>query len=148
MDLSILVGRWISKQAEWQRQTIYRQKVYIFLLCLFLNFCSYTIWNLLRRTDTMKRMESRERIQKYSHHRFLSSALDEGKKKKADKKHMKTPFTMLEIDFKKEKANVRKNIPNNACEVILRRWRTANTKRMKISNCIYRRKKLWEYWVG
>lgn len=42
-------------------------------------------------------------------------------KKKADKKHMKTPFTMLEIGFKKEKANVRKNIPNNACEVILRR---------------------------
>jgi len=34
---------------------------------------------------------------------------------------MKTPFTMLEIGFKKEKANVRKNIPNNACEVILRR---------------------------
>lgn len=69
----------------------------------------------------MKRMESRERIQKYSHHQFLSSALDEGKKKGRQKAHEKTPFIMLEIGFKKEKANVRKNIPNNACEVILRR---------------------------
>lgn len=44
-----------------------------------------------------------------------------GKKKGRQKAHEKTPFIMLEIGFKKEKANVRKNIPNNACEVILRR---------------------------
>lgn len=40
----------------------------------------------------MKRMESRERIQKYSHHQFLSSALDEGKKKGRQKAHENTIY--------------------------------------------------------
>lgn len=37
MDLSIQIGRWINKQAEWQAKTnvIYGQTVYIFLLFFF-----------------------------------------------------------------------------------------------------------------
>lgn len=149
MDLSIQIGRWINKKAKWQAKTrdIWTNGLYFSSsFFLFLNFCSYTIWNLLRRTDIMKGMESREWIEKYIHHRFLSFTLDE-KEKKRQKAHENTIY--IDGDrLQKEKGKCSLKDTKNACEVILRGWRTANTVRMKISKCIYRRKMLWEYWVG